>query len=307
MSLILDSTLRDGAYAFNNAMPYPYVEHIASYLADIVDFIEVGSALSYGNLTNKSLKQDKHRLDLVNQRKRGSKSAVFIQPRYWKQLSCPHADDLFSSKPDLVRIGIDPENPEACTSSLICILQDAGISYAINLMKAYRFSMRDFEEICVTMGRDAEFIYVVDSAGCMSSDDILMYAKTALRSSRAKVGLHIHNNLGNADAISRIGLDVGFAIDSTLMGKGRDGGNADTVRQVLIRAVEAGTSFCEIDKISQHLLHATSLLWGVESLNHLRSILLGVSGMHSAELQNNVLEASLCLPEYEKMIVRAWS
>ena len=57
MSFILDSTLRDGAYAFGNSMPLAYISYIAKHLDGLVDFIEVGSSISFGYGSNSSMKK----------------------------------------------------------------------------------------------------------------------------------------------------------------------------------------------------------------------------------------------------------
>jgi len=49
MSFIVDSTLRDGAYAFGNAMPLNYVSHIGKNLDGLVDYSEVGSSIYCGH------------------------------------------------------------------------------------------------------------------------------------------------------------------------------------------------------------------------------------------------------------------
>ena len=135
MTKILDSTLRDGAYAFGNSMPMAYVKSIAENLDKLVDYIEVGSAISFGHGSPKALSEDLKRLDTVNSILTTSQTAIFIQPSLWHELGSPDLATLFDKPPGLIRIGIDPELDPSIEQDLIIQCREFAVPFSINLMK----------------------------------------------------------------------------------------------------------------------------------------------------------------------------
>jgi hypothetical protein len=137
MTYILDSTLRDGAYLFGNAMPIAYVNAIATNLDTIVDYIEVGSPVSFGYGSTNALEDDIFRLISLKASLSKAKSAVFIQPSLWEVIGSPPIAEIFAGKADLIRFGLDPEIDLTIECNLLNQCLQASIPCAINLMKAY--------------------------------------------------------------------------------------------------------------------------------------------------------------------------
>ena len=146
MSFILDSTLRDGAYAFGNSMPLAYISYIAKHLDGLVDFIEVGSSISFGYGSNSSMQEDLIRLNNLNNLLKHSKSVVFIQPSL---LSNPIEDlkRIIDSNPSIIRLGIDPEINNSNNFEIINLLESLEVKYCLNLMKAFKYSDLQLEQI----------------------------------------------------------------------------------------------------------------------------------------------------------------
>ena len=305
MSLILDSTLRDGAYAFGNCMPMAYVNVIAENLDELVDYIEVGSSISFGYGSSTSLQDDIERLEAVNSILKSSTSAIFIQPHLWFSIGSPCISEL-STRPGLIRIGIDPELPPSIEHELISECRELGIPFSINLMKVYKHTSETFTNVFKLCNQKADFVSIVDSSGCMTIEEVLNLIEDLSRKVRASFGLHIHNNIGHANQISLSGLSKGFCIDSTLMGHGRAGGNADTCLLVIKRALLRDMSLDSVDLIVEKLMAATSLIWGASAREHLINILFGVTSLHSSKLNSKILSSLQMIPSVKSMLSTAW-
>ena len=307
MSLILDSSLRDGAYAFSNSMPTAYVDNISKHLDGIVDFLEVGSPLSFGYGSVSTLEDDLARLDTVNSNLTYTRSAVFLQPHLWEEIGNPDLKSIFTDRPGLIRIGLDPEREPSIEKDLISQCVSYNIPCALNLMKIHKYHSSRLAYIASLVERGVECVSVVDSSGCMKADEIMHVLTKCSRMFRSTLGLHIHNNTGQANSISIQGLQRGVCVDSTLLGKGRAGGNADTCLLVLQRAMTDNMSLDSINAILYSLLEATTLIWGHEAREHLTNILLGLTSMHSSRLSSGRFKSLDMIPSINSMIDIAWN
>ena len=104
----------------------------------------------------------------------------------------------------------------------------------------------------------------------MHSDEVFYITKKISLSAKTEVGVHIHNNMGQANQISCEAIDKGFFADSTLLGKGRMGGNADTILLVLYRALMNTNDINTINNYINKFLECTSMIWGREARGPLR-------------------------------------
>lgn len=308
MTKILDSTLRDGSYAFGNSMPLVYVSKVAKCLDGVVDYIEVGSAISFGYGNQDSLKEDLIRLESVNKILKVSKSVIFVQPHLVENYT-DWFNKIILFKPDLIRVGIDPELENLNLKTFIEKCEIENIAISLNLMKAYRFTEIKLKHIFKLSNscKSCEYISVVDSSGCMSPDEVFEITNKISRNASSNAGIHIHNNSGYANSISLEGLKKGLCVDSTLLGKGRMGGNADTVLLVLQRSLKKANNLQEIDLLVNKLIYATTLIWGAKARDHIISILIGLTGLHSSKLNNDNMSKLDLIPDVNSMIYSAWN
>lgn len=306
MTRILDSTLRDGAYAFGNCMPMAYVRSIAQNLDKLVDYIEVGSAVSFGHGGRTRLADDLQRLCTVDEILTSTQSAIFIQPSLWYELGSPEIATLFAKPPGLIRIGIDPELDSSIEQDLIIQCRELSIPFSINLMKAYKYNQKMFDYIVEVTSGSADIISIVDSSGCMTLDEVLFIISHLSRQIKASFAIHVHNNLGYANQISMTCLQKGIFADSTLLGKGRAGGNSDTCLLVIQRALDSGIDIDQLDEILQSLLSSMQPVWGDSARTHLINILLGVTSLHSSKLRNSLSSSLQVLPTLKSMLNVAW-
>lgn len=306
MSFILDSSLRDGAYAFGNSMPTAYVDNISKHLDGIVDYLEVGSPLSFGYGSENTLEDDLSRLNTVSTNLKHTRSAVFLQPHLWEAVNAD-IKDVFMHKPGLIRIGLDPEIEPSIERHLIEQCSANNIPCALNLMKIHKYSASRLEYIVSLVELGVECVSIVDSSGCMKPDEIMHLLARCSRIFRSNLGVHIHDNSGLANSISIQSLQRGVYVDSTLLGKGRAGGNADTCLLVLQREMMNNMSLSYINTTLYKLLHATTLIWGHEAREHLTDILLGLTSMHSSRLSSGRFKSLDMIPSINSMIDVAWN
>ena len=306
MTKILDSTLRDGAYAFGNSMPMAYVKSIAKNLDQLVDYIEVGSAISFGYGSPTALVDDLKRLCTVDEILTSSQSAIFIQPSLWHELGSPDLASLFAKPPGLIRIGIDPELDPSVEEDLITECRELSIPVSINLMKAYKYDQKMFDYIVKVTSGSADIVSIVDSSGCMTLEEVLTIVSNFSCQIKASFAIHVHNNLGYANQISMSCMQKGIFADSTLLGKGRAGGNSDTCLLVIQRALDRGYDIDKLDAILESLFLSTQPVWGDAARTHLIDILLGVTSLHSAKLRSSLSTSLQLLPTLRSMLNVAW-
>ena len=307
MTKILDSTLRDGLYAFGKSMQLAYFSKVAKYLDTVVDYLEVGSAISFGYGDSDSFNEDMKRLECVNKILKSTKSVIFVQPQLLDNIK-NWFKEIKNIKPDLIRIGIDPELDNFLLDEIVNSCEDERIPFTINLMKAYRYSDIQLEKIfkIANKSNNCDYISVVDSSGCMSPSEVFEITNKIFRNASTNVGLHIHDNSGYANSISLMGLDQGLCVDSTLLGKGRMGGNADTVLLVLHRSIKKANNLEEIDYLINRLISATTIIWGVEARDYIVSVLIGLTGLHSSKLKTYDMSKLDFIPSLTSMISKAW-
>jgi len=306
VSYILDSTLRDGAYAFGNAMPIDYVQSIAINLGKLVDFLEVGSSLSFGYGHEKSLIDDQIRFHAVCKYSSRALPTVFIQPYLWEKIGSPKLSSIFNEKPGLIRIGIDPEMEPSIELDIIEQCSQLNVPCSLNLMKAYKFSEARLNSMASNLNPVVNCVSLVDSSGCMDPSEIEDFLKKLARIFKTSFGLHIHNNTGYANTISIKGLSSGYTVDSTLLGEGRAGGNADTCLLVLKKALMQNTSLEELDLILKKLLVPSTLIWGSKARSHITNILLGLTSLHSSQLSSNRFGTLNMIPSINDMYDLSW-
>ena len=113
----------------------------------------------------------------------------------------------------------------------ICkILKDKGYFVGINLMQI----TEQTQENIITASKKVkkaqpDILYFADSLGAMLPNDVLKYIDYLKVHWDGELGIHTHNNLGNAINNSIRAMDLGVQwVDSTITGMGRGPGNTET-------------------------------------------------------------------------------
>lgn len=280
---ILDSTLRDGRYLGNwsNELTVSLVTQLNK---SGVTGIEIGPELGLGDTSSRRFESRELIFeDIANAQSAKSQSLIgaFFIPGIGVR------DDLARAKDhglDFVRIG---QNPSNWTSAVEFI--EVGISLGLrvffNLMKSHLVKPREFAKIARRLSDlPLDGIYLVDSTGSLTPDDVRAYISEARESTEHALGFHGHDNLGLAHANSFMAWSCGaLHVDGTLGGMGRGGGNASTERlsglnKRLGSAVQTNTE----------MLCQLSLELSNQTQNHQESgyldLICGIFGFHSSWL-----------------------
>ena len=234
---ILDCTLRDGGYYNNWDFSKEIVnEYLKTMSAVNISYIEVG----FRSFKSKDFKgptwytTDSY-LDNLNIPKNLS---IGVMVNAFELISHPlgfsNAAKLMfkhakKSKVKFVRLACHFE--EFNETVKICkILKDMGYLVTINLMQI----SEQTEEKIISVAKLSQKIsphvlYFADSLGGMDPSQISSLVKTFRQHWKGALGIHAHNNLGNAIANSLAAMALGVTwLDSTVTGMGRGPGNAQT-------------------------------------------------------------------------------
>jgi 4-hydroxy 2-oxovalerate aldolase len=237
---LTDSTLRDGSHALAHRYSPEQVAAIAGALdAAGVPVIEVshgdglgGSSFNYGFSANDERELIRAAAGAVQR----SKLAVLLLPGIGVAEDLREARELGAS---VARIATH------CTEADIAI-QHIGMAKRLGmeavgfLMMAHMIGPEDLlAQARIMEAAGADCVYVVDSAGAMTSGDAtdrVKALKDGLRSG-TQVGIHAHNNLSLGVANSLAALDEGVdQVDGCSRGLGAGAGNCPT--EVLIAVTQ---------------------------------------------------------------------
>ncbi|GGY79015.1 aldolase catalytic domain-containing protein [Marinobacter zhanjiangensis] len=236
--IFLDCTLRDGGYY--NQWDFP-VDLINNYLEAMsalrVDFVELGMR----SLKNEGFKG----------------GCAYTTDRFIRTLQVPddlnlgvmvNASELIGGGPDALASRLERLFASASESSVTLVrvachvhefeealeaarwLKDKGYSVGFNLMQV---ADRGDDEIRRLSAKAAEYpldvLYFADSMGSMLPEDVRRLVSVFRENWHGAMGIHTHDNMGNALANSLAAFDSGVTwLDSTVTGMGRGPGNTRT-------------------------------------------------------------------------------
>ena len=304
---ILECTIRDGGYAIDFQWAPDEVREIVRGLADAgFDYIEVGHGLGLGASRSSTPARcsDEETAAIAVAAKRRSKVGAFFIPGIGTD------DDLRRFRDagaDFVRVGTDVSKSESAWPA-VELAASLGFEVFYNFMKSY--AAQPFELLqraLPIVERGATTITVVDSAGGMLPNQVSAYVEILHAGLEAQIGFHGHNNLLLANANSLAAVQAGAAfVDTTLLGMGRGGGNAQTETMLVVlekAGYGTGISPLQAAKIAERFVSAKpARLKGANELELIYGFALFHSGFtkrvqdvaaaHGIAYQDLILEVS---------------
>lgn len=232
---ILDTTIRDGSYAVDFKFSCADVKKVVSRLEKLgFEYIEIGHGMGLNASSSQhglSLHTDLEYMEVAQKTLKKAKFGFFCIP------GIARLEDIAFAKENgvsFIRIGIEPKK----IAKAIPYIEEAkkqGLIVMVNFMKTYSASYELVAECAKNVQRaGAEFVYIVDSAGCMLPQQIEKYYKAIKNKCNVKIGFHGHNNLGLAVSNTVFCAELGFDIvDCSLQGLGRSIGNASSEQVIM--------------------------------------------------------------------------
>jgi 4-hydroxy 2-oxovalerate aldolase len=231
---ILDCTLRDGSYVLNFNFSLIDTFFISKALFDSgVQYVEIGHGLGLGISSKKNVKAlhgDNEYIKVANSAKLSKNNKIgcfcFVDNIVKKNILDAKKNGL-----DFIRFAFDSKKISKL-KSIINFCKNIGLEVHLNLIKTYKYSKKQILKIIKTVNKtNIDYLYIVDSAGGMDSEEIKNYIKilNSKLNKKISLGFHGHNNLGmaNSNCITAINNGVKI-IDSSMLGMGRGAGNANT-------------------------------------------------------------------------------
>lgn len=286
---ILDTTIRDGSYAVNFKYTCTDVRNIVSKVAKLgIDFIEIGHGMGLNASSpdrGESLYTDVEYIDAAKTTCASSLLGVFCIPGIARLTDIDVAQ---KHGIDFIRIGVTAT--DTCKAiPYIRRAKEIGLLVMVNFMKSYAISEELFSRSCIQVCQEgADYVYLVDSAGCMLPEDIeRFYSAVKCDCPQAKLGFHGHNNLGLGVANALKCVDLGFEIvDCSFQGLGRSLGNVPTEQFVMATAKKYQSDIFGID-IPRLLEYGYVVLKDIIDgplINPLE-LMCGYTGFHSSFLK----------------------
>ena len=233
---LVDCTLRDGGYYTNWEFSD---ELVANYLESMsligIDFVEIGFRSfppdEYRGPYYFSGKKIVDRLDIPSNLSIGimiNASELIHEKETCLGLLSKLMEDV-SSKVKLVRLAC---HLKEVAPIIPCIswLKERGYIVGVNLMQIASKAESEISNLIKMLDESScDVVYFADSFGSLLPQDIDNIIKLFKKHTTKDIGIHTHDNMGNAVANTLQAVDLGAKwVDSTVTGMGRGPGNAQT-------------------------------------------------------------------------------
>ncbi len=284
---ILDTTVRDGSYAVDFKFSCKDVEDLVGKSQRIgIEYIEIGhgqglNASSYEH--GFALQTDEEYMDAAREVADKSKLGFFCIP------GIARLSDIDIAKKhgmDFIRIGVTVKDfIQAVPFIEKCV--EAELEVFVNFMKTYSATPDEFGNAAAEAKKyGASCVYIVDSAGSMSAQDIGQYISATRERTDVGIGFHGHNNLGLAvdNTLYCVKKGIEF-IDCTFQGLGRSLGNASLEQVVMVMEQRGYETGFDIPRVLEYGYA------GLRNIVHERLVnpldyMCGYAGFHSGFLKD---------------------
>lgn len=284
---ILDTTIRDGSYAVNFKFSCKDVADLVGMSQRIgIEYIEIGhgqglNASSYEH--GFAMQTDEEYMDAARAVADKSKLGFFCIP------GIARTEDISKAKAhgmNFIRIGVSVQNYEDA-KPFINQCKKEGLEIFVNFMKTYASTPDQFAEVAADAYKNnVKYVYIVDSAGSMSAEDIGEYISATRECSDVGIGFHGHNNLGLAvdNTLYCIKKGVEF-VDCTFQGLGRSLGNAPLEQVVMVMERRGYHTGFDLPRVLEYGYAGLRNIVRKELVNPLDYV-CGYAGFHSGFLKD---------------------
>lgn len=240
---LLDVTVRDGSNLLNHLVSPELVSKVIQGLWGAgIKYAEVSHGLGIGGklMGYPGLVDDEELLEAAKNAAPDMTLSVFLNTSEYSQALIPALVDFF----EIGRIGTNVD----CVQSTEKVLKKL-IKYkktaSVNLVRCHAHPPEQTAKaakLAEEMG--ASIVYIVDTFGSMTPKDVENYTAAIKANSKIEIGFHGHNHIHLAVPNTLAAWNAGASwLDATLMGVGRDAGNARLETMVEL--------FHEMDKLTE--------------------------------------------------------
>lgn len=234
--IINDVTLRDGMHAISHQYSIEQIAQLTKELDEAgVDIIEAthgdglgGSSIQYG--FSKETEDDIIKTAVANAK--NAKVGVLLIPGVG---TIEHLENAHQLGAQTVRVATHCTEADVSEQHI-----QAGVKLGMDtvgfLMMSHRTTPENLLEEAKKMeSYGAQTIYVVDSAGALTMDDVKRRISLFKQHLSTSIGFHAHNNLSLGVANSIVAIEEGAdRIDASLAGMGAGAGNASLEQLVAV-------------------------------------------------------------------------
>ena len=256
---LVDSTLRDGMHAVSHQLTAEQMATIAKGLDEAgIGTIEIGQGDGIGGSSRQygfARETDEAYFKAVSKAVTKGKWCVLLIP------GIGTIDDLkVALEYNVGTVRVATHVTEADVSEQhIKFARQAGIEAIGFLMMSHMAPPEKVVEQAKLMeSYGAELVYVTDSAGAMTPDEVKARINGVINAVQIPVGFHAHNNLGLAIGNTLAALEEGASlVDGTIRGLGAGAGNAqlEVLAAVLTKlGYETGVDFYKLMDVGQDLV-----------------------------------------------------
>ena len=175
MIKIVENTLRDGSYLIDFQFDRNHTADISRGLASLgFEYIEVGHGLGLGAWNKPALglskENDSNYIRAAKEAAPEAKIGVFFIPGIGTK---EDIDTAIDDGIGFIRVGTNIDTFEKA-HDFADYAKQKGLIVAVNLMKSYGVKSYEFTQIAteIDQWQIADAIYLVDSAGCMTPDEV---------------------------------------------------------------------------------------------------------------------------------------
>jgi 4-hydroxy 2-oxovalerate aldolase len=259
MMTVLECTIRDGGYAIDFQWTAEEIAHIVGELAAVgFTHLEIGHGIGLGGSRGSAPARctDEEMTSIATDVKGASRIGAFFIPGIGTEADLRQFRDHGG---DFIRIGTDVSRSETAWP-FVELGAELGLEVCYNFMKSY--VVQPFELLrraIPIVERGATTVSVVDSAGGMLPDQVSKYVRVLKDGLDTQIGFHGHNNLLLANANSLSAVQSGASVvDTTLLGIGRGGGNAQTETMLVVldkAGYPTGINPLLVSRIAERFVH----------------------------------------------------
>jgi 4-hydroxy-2-oxovalerate aldolase len=283
---LIDSTLRDGSHAISHQYTEEEVISIVRGLDDAgVPVIEIahgdglgGSSFNYGF----SKVDEKKLITRAVESATNAKIACLLLPGIGVAEDLREVCDLGAS---VARIAVHCTEADI-TEQHIALAKKLGMEAIGFLMMSHMSSPQELlvqAKLLESYGADT--VYIADSAGAMTTEDVKARIATLVAGLNVPLGLHAHNNLSLAVANSMMALSEGVAnLDGTSAGLGAGAGNCATEILVAVcdrSGISTGVDPLKIMDVAEDIVRP---LMPRQQVIDRAGLLLGYAGVYGSFL-----------------------